>query len=1131
VHGFFRSAHFTGTLSSKHMGIQPVAPQQVGVVHTLSAEFVAEQLGVRPALGLSTEEVRSRLDRSGPNTLREAKPRPAWLLFLNQFKNVLILILAFAAAASAIIGNTKDAIVVCAVILLNGMVGFYQEHRAERSLAALKRMLPVRARVRRNGEKADVAAEEIVPGDIVLVEAGDRIPADGRLVVSIGLQADESALTGESKAAEKDSLPIAEMNAPLADRRNMVFMNTIASRGRAEFIVTATGQATAMGRISEQLAVTDSRRSPLQLQLDALGKRLGMASLILVGSLFVIQLLRGASLMREVMDAIALAVASVPEGLPVVVTVTLALGMRQMAQQGAVIRKMASVETLGCTTIICSDKTGTLTMNQMTVRSIYSQGIRFIVSGEGYRTAGSVSPEVSEHQKIPLPHHLVAPLLLCNDSRVLDGSVIGDPMEASLLVLAAKLSVQSGDPFPNQERIAEIPFDSSHKFMATFHHDGDDVRVWVKGAPDVLLPRCGHWLAATSPTPMDSAARTTIAGEYHAMAGRGMRGLLIATRSISRSSFETLRDYSAIIEDLTFLGLLGLQDPPRPEVRDAIAQCLRAGVAVKMITGDHAETARAVGRELGIEGEALSGAELEALSAAELAAIIPKIAIFSRVAPEHKVRIVQALQQAGHVVAMTGDGVNDAPALKHADIGVAMGIAGTDVSKEAASMILTDDNFATIVAAIRHGRTLYDNIVKFVRFQLSTSMGAVFTIFAAPLFGLPDPFNAIQILWVAMIMDGPPAISLAMDAPRPGIMQEPPRKSSEPILPLARMLRVMGFGAAMMVGTLAVLRFGLETGSESRALTLAFTTFVLFQFFNVFNARTENGTSLNKQFFHNRMLWCSLAGGVLLQFVVVHWQPAQRVFRTVPLSISDWALAVGVASLILLLEEARKCGVRFLRGIGARSAGLALLAMLWSSNLSAAELQSQQAFDVSFSKAKWDVIIHSRFRSRVNNRDFFQFRMGPIFEYNIHRRAFVLTGFYFTRNQSIPRANWATTNRAFAGAEFALVKSRHATLDFRTLAERFLVHAAPDFNRYRERLLVTSGSGSGPYIGAEGLFDRRGLRSFRYSGGWRKPLRTSISLDIGYFFETRRLSEGGNRHMITTALHFRSRKVHVDPDI
>jgi len=886
-----------------------VGTAQELIWHSTDAAEVAQRLAVNPTTGLSTAEAASRLLSGGANRLAVAVPRsPVWL-FLSQFKSVLILILIGAAALAALIGNVRDAAVILAVVVINAIVGFYQEYRAERSLAALSEMLPQKSHARRDGQKLELDAETLVRGDLVLLEAGDRVPADGRLVMAANLDIDESTLTGESVPSNKqaDSLPTPDL--PIGDRINMAYMNTLVTRGRAEMLVTATGLHTEMGSLSQQLAATPQVPSPLQLQIDQLGKRLGTVAVSLVGLLFVTQLLRGADLAHAVLASIALAIAAVPEGLPVVVTVTLALGMRRMAQQRAVVKRLASVETLGCTTVVCSDKTGTLTFNQMTARTFHFRGRNFDVSGEGYGGAGEIQAQGAE-SAVPDLATLLLPLLLplvaCNDSRIDDGRAVGDPTEAALLALAAKGGLDRDAALAACPRIAEIPFDSAHKFMATFHRDGEHIRLFVKGAPDVLLARCTRWLDDAGEAPLNTGQVDIINAEYQAMAARGLRGLLIASRNIEAAAFSAQSDPAAWVHELSFVGLIGLMDPPRPEARQAIAECQAAGIAVKMITGDHRDTGMAIARELGLQGNALTGAELDRMDAHALSASIDGTTVFARVTPKHKVMIVQALQAKSHVVAMTGDGVNDAPALKAADIGIAMGVGGTEVARSAATMVLTDDNFATIVAAIKQGRVLYDNILKFIRFQLSTTIGAILTVFVAPLVGLPEPFSPIQILWVAMIMDGPPAVSLALDAERAGIMNDAPRSRSEAVLPWSRLGRVASFGLVMMLGTLGVLHYALHNGQEASALTLAFTTFVLFQFFNVFNARVEYGSTFTRGFFRNRMLWLSLTAVIGMQVLAVHWPSAQTVFGTTDLSVGQWAMAVGVASSVLILEELRK---------------------------------------------------------------------------------------------------------------------------------------------------------------------------------------------------------------------------------
>jgi Ca2+-transporting ATPase len=879
--------------------------------HDLSGPDAARRLETVPERGLEDAQARERLARHGENRLAEKPPRSKWLVFADQFRSLLILVLVAAAVLAGAIGDVKDAVVILLVVLINALLGFWQENRAEATLAALKKMLSPEARVRRGGRVEVIPATGLVPGDVVLLEAGDRVPADGRLLVAHNVEIEEAALTGESQPAAKDAAQIVAADAPLAERTNLAYLNTVVTRGRAELLVTATGMATEMGRLTGMLEAAEPGPTPLQIQLDGLGRRLAVIAGVVVSLILVLGLLRGQPWMDTLLTSIALAVAAIPEGLPAVVTVTLALGMHRMARNRAIVKKLAAVETLGSTTVICSDKTGTLTLNQMTARAVWFRGGRYRVSGEGYAAAGDIAPLGDAGQADLKP--LLQAAALCNDSRIRDGQLIGDPTEGALLALAAKGGV---DPAAaGLPRIAELPFDSAHKFMATFHRDGDQVRLFVKGAPDVLLERAAAWLDADGrEAPLDAPARARIVAENEAMARQAMRVLAVAGKAIPADAFDPRGDLMAHVGGLAFLGLAGIIDPPRPEAREAIRLCRRAGIRVKMITGDHRLTAAAIARDLGLDGEVVSGRELDGMSPADLDARIEDIAVFARVAPEHKVRIVQQLKARGHVVAMTGDGVNDAPALKNADIGVAMGITGTEVTKEAATMVLTDDNFATIVGAVKEGRVIYDNLVKFVRFQLSTNMGAIQTVLGASLLGWSTPFTAIQILWINIIMDGPPAMTLGVEPARPGVMDAPPRPREARILTARRLAVLLFYGFIMAAGTLALFLHARPQG-EAYALTLAFTAFVLFQFFNIFNARAEYGSAFSAGFFSNRWLWLALAGVLSLQVVVVHWGPAQAVFDTVDLALADWLLAAAVASSVLWLDELRKLTLH-LMGVG-----------------------------------------------------------------------------------------------------------------------------------------------------------------------------------------------------------------------
>ncbi|MBY0454627.1 MAG: cation-translocating P-type ATPase [Burkholderiaceae bacterium] len=869
--------------------------------HTLSGDAAAQALEAHPAEGLTRSAVEQRLSTYGENKLDEAAARPLWLKFIDQFKNFLVIVLLLAAGLAWTIGDLKDSAVILIVVVLNAGLGFWQEHRAERTLAALKDMLAAHARVRRDGQVTEVAASQLVPGDIVLLEAGDKVPADGRLLVAHNLEAEEAALTGESHAVNKHTRALEGADLPLGDRVNLLFMNTVLTRGRAELLVTNTGMRTEMGKLAGMIAGADETSTPLQRQLDTLGKKLAAMAGVVVGVIFGINFVRGLPLAEAAMTAIALAVAAIPEGLPAVVTVTLAIGMWRMAKNRAILKKLSAVETLGSTTVICSDKTGTLTLNQMTARAGWFAGQSFTVNGEGYNAEGSIETSADTDLR---PYLL--PMALCTDSRINDGQLIGDPTEGALWVLAQKGRV---DPITEQTRhprIAEVPFDSAYKFMATFHQTGEGVEMFIKGAPDVLLARCSRYLSSEGEQTLDNTCRLHIEKENLALADQALRVLSVARRTIPAGDFDPAGDLMVWANDLTFLGLAGLMDPPRAEAKEAIGLCMKAGIQVKMITGDHKATAAAIARELGLHGEVMSGAELDALDDTALAARVNDTTVFARVSPTHKVRIVRALKALGHVVAMTGDGVNDAPALKAADIGVAMGITGTAVTREAATLVLTDDNFATIVRAVQEGRVVYDNITKFVRFQLSTNIAAILTVLTATLLGWPAPFTAINLLWINIIMDGPPAMTLGIESARPGIMNDKPRSQHAQILTLGRLVRLALYGLTMMVGTLFMFQSGLASGGQDYALTLAFTTFVLFQFFNVFNARSEYSTVFNQNFFSNGKLWLALGAVLGMQILAVHWIPAQSIFDTVDLKLNDWLWAIAVASSVLILDEGRK---------------------------------------------------------------------------------------------------------------------------------------------------------------------------------------------------------------------------------
>ncbi|GEP38330.1 ATPase [Nocardioides psychrotolerans] len=889
--------------------------------HLRTTLEVVQTLAVDPRAGLDDAEVARRREMYGENRLAEHARRPAWARFLDQFRSLLILILIAAALLAGLIGDLKDTVVIGVVLLINATLGFVQENRAERSLEALRDMLAPTARVRRNGSEGVQDATALVPGDIVILEAGDRVPADGRLLVAVSVEVDESALTGESLPVRKGTaaLPTREDKVPLAERTCMAYVNTALTRGRAELVVTAIGMRTEVGAIALMLEQGEVPKTPLQVQLDAVGKRIALIGGIAVTVYAALAFARGESLAEVALSAVALVVATVPEGLPAVLALTLALGVGRMARHGAIVKRLVSVETLGSATVVCSDKTGTLTLNQMTARALVHAGRHIRITGEGDFPPGALVDD-STGAPVDGVKTLLEPLVLCSDAILLDqgaqpagvptsAGIVGDPTEGALVVAAARAGIDVAALRADRPRIAELPFDSSRKFMATVHDEDGSAKAYLKGAPDVLLARSTSVLTAQGVRPLEKAQHDLFASEVSRLASQGLRVLAAATvilHDAPDASADPAKALADRLTGLTLLGLVGIADPPRPQARDAIALAHNAGVDVKMITGDHRDTANAIARELGIRGDVVTGTDIDKMTSQELSERIEGIGIFARVAPEHKVAIVRALTQRGHVVAMTGDGVNDAAALRAAHMGVAMGITGTEVTKQAGDMVLTDDNFATIIQAIGEGRSIYDNVVTFVRFQLSTNIGAILTFVGAVTLGMPAPLNAIQVLWVNIIMDGPPAIALGVDAPRPGLMDEPPRRSTERILNRTRLLQMLRAGLVMAIGTLGVLAVAREQATEAVALTMAFTTFVLFQFFNALNARVERRSVFTRHTFTNRWLWASLGAIVLLQVLVVQAAPLQAVFGTSPLSPLQWLICAAVASSALAVEEVIK---------------------------------------------------------------------------------------------------------------------------------------------------------------------------------------------------------------------------------
>ena len=883
----------------------------------LRGSDAADRLEVDPRVGLSSAQVAARHEAFGLNELAEAPRRSAILRFVDQFKDLMVYILIGAAVVSAAVGDYKDPIVIAIVLLINAVMGFVQENKADNALAALKGMLDTIVRVRRDGDVQEISATQLVPGDIVLLEAGDRVPADGRFLVTASLSVDESMLTGESVPADKQD-EVIDAEVPLAERSNIGFMNTTLVRGRAELVVTGTGMLTEVGKLAGLLGAAEEKPTPLQEQIDQLGKRLAAIAFVAVIAVFCVALYNGDTVSEALLNSVALAVAAIPEGLPAVVTVTLAIGVGRLAKRHAIMKRLASVETLGSTTVICSDKTGTLTLNQMTATTFVTRGRHYDVDGLGYGTEGSITLDGAplDAAQLEALHPALLAGVLCNDAhlREVDGvtKLVGDPTEGALVVLGAKGTLDPEALRAELQRVAEVPFDSTAKFMATLHpHPRKPAAslLVVKGAPDVVIGRCTSVAGPDGGEPVDAARREELLGVNDALGSKGLRVLALAVRELPVSASDFEGDLADEVADLELETLVGILDPARPEAIAAIEECRSAGIGVKMITGDHASTAGAIAQQLGITGRVVTGAELDTISDGDLPRLIDGIGVCARVSPEHKVRVVKALQSTGNVVAMTGDGVNDAASLKQAEIGVAMGITGTEVTKEAGDMILTDDNFATIVHAVEGGRAIYENIITFVRFQLTTNISAILTILIAQLAGFGALFNAIQILFVNIIADGPPAIALGVDPPKPDVMDRPPRDRNDVILSLPRLARIIASAVVITIGTLAIYMV-FRDGDREAALTMAFSSFVFFQLVNSFCVRSGDETVFSRYSLSNRPLLYALGGVVAMQILVVQLPFLQGVFETVSLDATQWAWVAVTPLSLLIVDELRKVIVR-----------------------------------------------------------------------------------------------------------------------------------------------------------------------------------------------------------------------------
>ncbi len=881
--------------------------------HALGADEVYRALSTDEN-GISPGAADDLLERHGPNALTTRKNAGAAELLFKQLKSPLIYLLAAAAVVSSLTSHYADAAVIGAVILLNTALGFFQEYKAEKALESLRKMTSPRARVLRDGKAMTIDAAEIVPGDVLVLETGDSVAADARVVVSGDLEVDESILTGESEAVLKGTVPV-DKEAALADRTNMVFKSTSVTGGRGRAVVTATGMNTELGRIAGQVEAAGGDDTPLQKRMGRLGLFLGMAGVGFAGIVFLLGVLTGYDVLEMVLFSVAVAVSAIPEGLPAVISVTLALGVRRMAVRQAVIRSLPAVETLGSTTVICSDKTGTITRNEMTVTRLFAGGRRYTVSGEGYAAEGDIRPEGGDGKNGPMPDADLGRLLrigiLANNARLSgrEGAweFEGSATEKAILVCSVKGLGGEAENLRKTGRGSEIPFSSAAKYMAVRTEEEGGGNICVKGAPERILDFCSHVLVDGSRRELDAGLRRRIAEENDAMAEKALR-VVAAAEKEAPGNPGRLEPHD-VEEGLVFVGMWGMIDPPREDAVEAIGQAKRAGIHVVMITGDHAVTAAAVARKAGIApggSRAVTGREIDAMEDGDLVKAAFETGVFARVSPAHKLRILDALRARGEIVAMTGDGVNDAPALKGADIGVAMGITGTEVAKGAADMVLLDDNFATIVHAVEEGRGIFNNLRRVIFFLLATNLGEVLTLAASLALGLPLPLTAIMILWINLVTDGACTIPLGVEPRHLDVLESPPRNPRDPVLTTGLLVRLGILASVMTAGTILFFMYELKVTSLVQARTAAFTALAAFQWFQAFNARSSRRSVFSVGFFSNRWVLIGIGGAVLLQVLAVQTQAGNLVFGTVPLGLSDWLLIVLVSSSIWAADELLK---------------------------------------------------------------------------------------------------------------------------------------------------------------------------------------------------------------------------------
>ncbi|MCX7780482.1 MAG: cation-translocating P-type ATPase [Negativicutes bacterium] len=893
--------------------------------YQLSLKQTAEALGSDPSSGLTAAEAAKRLAANGPNELREKQRETLLQKFINQFKDFLVLILIAASIVSALVGEIADSVVIIAIVILNAALGVFQEAKAEKALEALKRMAAPNSKVIRDGNLLTVPSRELVVGDVVILEAGDYVPADVRILEAINLKVEEASLTGESVPVEKNAAVI-EGDVPLGDRHNMGFMSTIVTYGRGKGMVIGTGMQTEIGKIAEMLQSYEEEQTPLQRKLEEFGKYLGTLCLVVCAIVFALGIYNGyrdgtlsmSEIQLLLMTAISLAVAAIPEGLPAVVTIVLALGMQRMVKKNSIVKKLHAVETLGSTTVICSDKTGTLTQNQMTVVKAFAGDAMYDVSGEGYNPQGSFSlggqpVAVQDRRELDM---LLRGAVLCNDAKLRHTpaeskpySIIGDPTEGALIVAGAKGGYDREAANGKFPRLQEIPFDSNRKMMTTFHRgDNGKIIAFVKGAPDILLSRCTAIAAAGGVRHLTPNDIETIGKANSTMASEALRVLAVGYREFQEvpASLEA----EAIETDLVFIGLLGMIDPPRNEAREAVKICAMAGIRPIMITGDHPDTAFAIARDLGIAqdcSQVITGQTLDSMAKEDLQAAVKSTNVFARVSPEHKVAIVDALKSNHEIAAMTGDGVNDAPALKRADIGVAMGITGTDVTKETADMVLTDDNFASIVAAVEEGRVIFTNIRKFVFFLLSCNVAEILVIFVAMLLGWAVPLLPIQLLWLNLVTDAFPALALGMEKKEPDVMEVKPRDPKEPLLNKNMLIMIGIQSSVIMIAVLGAFKYALlnYNGDLTIARTFAFVTLISSELLRAYSTRSEHFSAFSIGFFSNKYMNMGVAVSFALLLLSLYG-PLQPVFKTYTLGLNEWGIIAGFATLPFIAGELGK---------------------------------------------------------------------------------------------------------------------------------------------------------------------------------------------------------------------------------